>query len=505
MAQHESTSTTTVVVFPSGINQLPAELFVEIFAFCWRSFTPRFDDIYAPSRSKEHQDNPTPAYKTEIARLAHAPLLTVAQVCAKWRSIAIGTSFLWCDIELDTVLWDTPNHCATAVALLESILIRGGKFPLHVSLTEGEHPFPLLVFTLLAAHSQRWETFSCPSYFLDAFSGIQGKLPRLRELLLDPGEEEMGSLDVWSSMPSLTSLALHEDILTYDMHALPLKQLRQLECTTVDGYETRHALSLMPLLPTAAEVRLRIHLFDKTDGEWSEIDFLTSDISMFYLELAEDFDADYSLEILECILHRVTLPLLTRFELESSNYPHCPLLWPHRAFLALSARSSFGSTLQTLEIYEVHMTEQQLLQCLLDLPSLKRLAISDHQRVAPMPGRAGEGVNEVLITNALFLKLARTADSSCLVPRLSSLGCQTLMRFDDHALLTLAVSRLSASSDAGQPPNATGPQFGIELSWLPGHERKIDEDILARFRALKISSNRRFTFRISAAEDEWVN
>ncbi|KAF7375348.1 hypothetical protein MSAN_00422000 [Mycena sanguinolenta] len=507
MAQHESTSTTIVVVFPSGINRLPAELFVEIFAHCWRSFTPRFDDIYAPSRSEEHQDDSTTAsFNTEVARLAHAPLLAVSQVCMKWRSIAMGTPSLWCDIELDTILWDTHIHRATAVALLESTLIRGGNSPLNVSLTEGEHAFPAPVFTLLAAHSQRWETFSCPSYFLDAFSDIHGKLPRLRRLHLYAGEEEPGSLDVWSSMPNLTSLVLVGEIFTYDRHTLPLAQLRQLECTTIERYDTENAISLMPLLPSAAEFRLAIQLIDNPP-DWSQMASVTSNISTFYLHLMEDFDTEHSLVVLQCILNALTLPCLTLFELESCEYPRCPLLWPHHAFLTLCARSSFDSTLRTLEIYDVHITEAQLLECLSHLPSLERLAISDHQPVAPISARAGVGADEVLVTDTLLVKLTRTADSDApsLVPCLSSLGCQTLMRFDDRVLLALAVSRISDDSDGGQAQSATGSRhFSIELSWLPNHERKIDETVLARLDSLKIITNRRFAFRLSAAEDEWI-
>ncbi|KAJ6468226.1 hypothetical protein C8R45DRAFT_464498 [Mycena sanguinolenta] len=508
MAQDESTG--TVAISCSEINRFPPELLVEIFALSWYSFTPRFLDIGTPSYIS--QDNmgelalipgtlppdASASFKTEIARLAHVPLLAVAQVCAKWRCIAMSTSFLWCDIELGTVLWDSPNHSATAVALLESTLARGGSSPLNVNLTEGEHPFPAAVFTLLGAPSHRWETFNCPSYFLDAFSGVQGKLPRLQRLRIDPGVKKQGSLDVWSPMPSLTSLVLNEDILTYDMHAFPLKQLRQLECMTMDEYETKHALSLMPMLPAATEFCLAIQ-FHKTDQKWSAMHSVTSDIFTCRLRLVDDFDTDYCLKVLECILDALKLSLLTRFELESIEYPHSPLLWPHRAFLALSARSSFDCTLRTLEIYDAHITEAQLLECLSHLPFLERLAISDHQRVDPKPGRAGEGANEILITNAFLLKLTRIADSSCLVPRLSSLGCQTLMRFDDHVLLALAVSRLDDSHE-----RQNGGRFGLNLRWLTKHERPIDDAVLTRFRELKISTKRRFTFQMSAAEDEWV-
>ncbi|KAF7375351.1 hypothetical protein MSAN_00422400 [Mycena sanguinolenta] len=234
---------------------------------------------------------------------------------------------------------------------------------------------------------------------------------------------------------------------------------------------------------------------------------VTSNISTFYLHLMEDFDTEHSLVVLQCVLDALTLPCLTLFELESSEYPRCPLLWPHHAFLALCARSGFDSTLRTLEIYEVHITEAQLVGVLPHLPSLERLAISDHQPVAPISARAGVGADEVLVTDTLLAKLTRAADSDApsLVPCLSSLGCQTMMRFDDHKLLALAVSRISDDSDAGQAQNVPGScHFGIELSWLPNHERKIDEAVLARLDSLKISMNRRFTFRVSAAKDEWV-
>ncbi|KAJ7231417.1 hypothetical protein B0H12DRAFT_210198 [Mycena haematopus] len=520
LAQDTSKPTDTVVILPSGINRLPAELLVEIFALCWRSFKPRFADIGTPSSiSKElrefaflagiplpdvYPENSTPAgFRTEIARLAHAPLLVVSQVCTKWRAIAMGASFLWCDIELDGALWDAPSHIITALGLLESTLTRGGNSPLNVVLTDGEHPFPAPVFDMLAAHSQRWQTFSCPNYMIDAFSGIQGKLPRLRSLEIDASDDDWILLENWGAMPSLTSLGLPGEILGDDLHKLPLEQLRQIECTTVDRHETQDAVSLMSLLPSATHFRLLTYL-DEPEAWFGTVmsspQSVTANISTFYLQLLGDFDTYYSWVVLRWILEGLTLPLLAKFELESDSYPRCPLLWPHEAFLALSAHSGFDSTLRSLEIYEAHITEVQLLQCLADLRSLERLAISDHEPVdRKEETRVGVGANEVLITDTLLAKLTRTIDSPCLVPRLSSLGCQTLLRFDDCAFLALAVSRLD-DSDGCQ----NGGCFGLELSWLPGHERKIDDAVLTSFRDLKISTKRRFRFRMSAAEDEWV-
>ncbi|KAJ6468208.1 hypothetical protein C8R45DRAFT_1170357 [Mycena sanguinolenta] len=143
-------------------------------------------------------------------------------------------------------------------------------------------------------------------------------------------------------------------------------------------------------------------------------------LAPFSVKLSEDFDTDESVVILTSIL---TLPRLQQYVLTSDNHPRCPLLWPDPAFLALSARSGFDSTLQLLDIYDVYITAEQLLGCLSNLPSLRDLAISDHQPIEPKAARAGTRANEVVITNSLLSKLTRTADSSCLVPHLSSLRC----------------------------------------------------------------------------------
>ncbi|KAJ6468209.1 hypothetical protein C8R45DRAFT_1218738 [Mycena sanguinolenta] len=86
MTQDESNS----VAVASGINRFPTELLVEIFALCWHSSMPRFTDAGTPSYIDRGNPGeltltipgaPPPdmsaSFKTEIARLAHAPLLAV--------------------------------------------------------------------------------------------------------------------------------------------------------------------------------------------------------------------------------------------------------------------------------------------------------------------------------------------------------------------------------------------------------------------------------------------
>ncbi|KAJ7112278.1 hypothetical protein C8R44DRAFT_632194, partial [Mycena epipterygia] len=83
----------------SPVRRLPSELLVEIFALCNISFAPVFEKVDIDSASLE----------IEMSRLAHSSLLTVSQVCARWHSITMGTSVLWSNLQLDSVLWQTPE------------------------------------------------------------------------------------------------------------------------------------------------------------------------------------------------------------------------------------------------------------------------------------------------------------------------------------------------------------------------------------------------------------
>ncbi|KAJ6537726.1 hypothetical protein B0H19DRAFT_961923, partial [Mycena capillaripes] len=103
------------------IRRLPSEILVEIFGICWESFTPYVEDI----------DLRTLSLSTEMARLAHAPLLTLSQVCLRWHRIALGTPALWGRLDLEGVLWTpAPNHLDNCMNLLRSALERGQSHPL---------------------------------------------------------------------------------------------------------------------------------------------------------------------------------------------------------------------------------------------------------------------------------------------------------------------------------------------------------------------------------------
>ncbi|KAJ6537984.1 hypothetical protein B0H19DRAFT_376324 [Mycena capillaripes] len=468
---------------PSVIQRFPTEILVDIFAECWGLFTPDFDEIDIHGAS----------FETEIARLAHVPLLAVSQVCLRWHTIAIETPSLWCDIQLDGALWDTPSHIEKATDLLQSTLNRSGTSPLNLDLTQvAVHLFPSPVLQVLAAHSQRWRKLVCPFSVIYAFAAIGCALPRLGILdIEDLSPDELGALDL-GLLPSLRHLSITGP--APRAKKLPLEQLNMLKSMAFIP-EAPDVLSSISRLPKTAEFRLELVMW--TGGqEMLHLHFrpTTTNIFSLYIQLVEEFNPPDSEMVLGCVFASLTLPCLRHFELECQEYPRCVISWPHAEFLSLSGRSSLDAHLRSLELYEVDVTEAQLLECLSGLPSLERLAISDHQAM-----EYGEGLERLLVSDSLLAKLTRTPDTLCLIPRLRSLGCQTVLQFDDKALLALAVSRLDDSEEL-----TNEGRFELELSWLPGRERGINANVLAQFSALGVRTKNRFKFRICEAESEWV-
>ncbi|KAJ7274934.1 hypothetical protein C8J57DRAFT_1505671 [Mycena rebaudengoi] len=155
------------------------------------------------------------------------------------------------------------------------------------------------------------------------------------------------------------------------------------------------------LTPVVAPIRA---LVLKLDGH---------DLDLAGRVLAEIFD--------NLTLHAQALSILSTLK----NF----LQWPHP--LAFFARSSATQRLTILEIPYVVITEEAFVQCLDELPALEQLAVSDHVRRP-----------DHLITNSLLRRLAWTADTTCLVPRLHSLQCFMFLDFDDSVLLDFVRSRL---------------------------------------------------------------
>ncbi|KAJ7201751.1 hypothetical protein C8J57DRAFT_1543710 [Mycena rebaudengoi] len=127
------------------IQRLPTENLVHIFLF------------HAHTLGYKSDGRMHAVFRTEVERLANLLLLTLSQVCSRWHMIAIDTPIFWTKIVLNGVLWRTPSHLQTTVALLVSALKRGRDLPLILEITDDDNlpPHPR-IFHLLASQSWRW-------------------------------------------------------------------------------------------------------------------------------------------------------------------------------------------------------------------------------------------------------------------------------------------------------------------------------------------------------------
>ncbi|KAK7055723.1 F-box domain-containing protein [Favolaschia claudopus] len=497
----QSSEVSTSPLNSTAVSRLPAELLVEIFGLCWKGFEPHFGDIKSPTGREDSEESQpsltTATFETEITRVAHAPLLIVSRVCTAWRAVAVGTPSLWCEIELDTVLFDTSRHIQTATQLLALQLARSGDSLITVDLTElgSDDPFPESVLDILMNNMARCRSLACSMPSFNALCPNPEQLRRLHSLWIHTAVGDEESLEPLALLPHLSCLTTPGRRLVDNLECLPIGNLERSHSRPTLAQEMPKVLAFARNLPRGALFHLELWLFGDPQL-WTVLAFqpTIAAIGILYIKFSHEFELLEAQIALGTIITHLTLPNLQRFEVESQNYPRLPVIWPHPEFLALSARSDFHAHLRELEIYEVQLTETQLLECLSELHALERLAISDHQLVDD------GGVDQLLITDGLFSKLSYAPGSLCLVPRLSSLGFQTLLRFDDNALLALAVSRLQECDEL-----KNGGVFGIELSWLPGSERKIDEVVLQKIHDLKISTRRRFTFDLAEAESMWVS
>ncbi|KAJ7315391.1 hypothetical protein DFH08DRAFT_669902, partial [Mycena albidolilacea] len=173
------------------VRRLPPELLAKIFALC------RAAPVLPPN-----------FYSKLLGRLAHQHLLTISQVCARWRDLALGTPTLWDTITLHEELWSGDrDRVKKVLAFLNLALERGGRSLLKL---EASGNIPELALRLLAAHSERWRAaeFSCDVSNFHHLASAKGKLPSLQYLKLDASGKALETMDIFGVTPNLTSLTI---------------------------------------------------------------------------------------------------------------------------------------------------------------------------------------------------------------------------------------------------------------------------------------------------------
>ncbi|KAJ7479774.1 hypothetical protein FB451DRAFT_1171867 [Mycena latifolia] len=466
------------------IHRLPTETLILIFLFHADPFA--YKSIF---RARN--------FRNELENLANLRLLTLSQVCSRWHTTVLETPTFWRKIDLDCVLWRTSSCLDRTVALLASTLRRGRDLPLILKITtDGNIPLHPRIFHLLASHSRRWASLTI---FCDidgiCFSGLEGRLPMLEKLQLDPLRvSPPNPFNYLKGAPALRRLHVTSPLLD-GISRNTLQNLVACGCEATCLPHIARSISLLSQLPTTtSDFELALDCNKASIDPNQTIDLhiapQTSTISSFTLVLRNGHP-QHSLEMLAQILDSLTLPALREIHFGCVRYPRGILEWPHAQFVALSERSGFPHTLKILNVAHVSMAEPALLEVLSVLTSLEELQIADKRNVN------SEGTNVVLITDTLLRAITCAApgldatDTTSLIPQLRVLRCASRLQFTHNLLLEFVSSRLELA------PNF--PPFLLEVRPLTEADGRLDAEVHERLEAMW-SRRRRFGYCFGSAE-----
>ncbi|KAJ7234632.1 hypothetical protein B0H12DRAFT_1142621, partial [Mycena haematopus] len=364
-----------------------------------------------------------------------------------------------------------------ALRLLENFLDRGKDCPLHLVIHINVRPF----LELLTRHSERWKTadflFRSPST-LQHLSYAKGRLPLLETLIVlaHEGPPRTKEVNPFETTPRLRSLVISGAILPSFANP-PLAQLDSVGYLDLGASDIAVALETMSRMAHGTAFRLGLYVTDAWPPEYIgllDLPPTSSNIVRLSIEILDVGFLDKQ-EIIQILSHTVatlTLPHLHELSFLSEQFPSTVMYWPQTAFLDLAARSSFDNHLHSLRLLHVAIADMELIACLLALPVLESLAISDHE--IPWPNT----FDHHLVTDTLFSKLTLRPDSPPIVPRLRSLLCRTRLEFDDTVFLEFLLSRRVEQPDS--------PLLICEMFCLPGCRRGLESAVAGRVQDLRI-------------------
>lgn len=140
----------------------------------------------------------------------------IAQVCDRWRSIAVSTSKLWSSIHINVANQRIPP---LSLSILHAIMCRTGNSLLDVAF-DVSNPLPVLVskagplLEILAAVSHRWRSirFTSVQAYIGYLDQIAGHLPSLEEVMITVFDSPLGGgkreFTMFSGAPKLRRLHL---------------------------------------------------------------------------------------------------------------------------------------------------------------------------------------------------------------------------------------------------------------------------------------------------------
>ncbi|KAJ7501001.1 hypothetical protein B0H11DRAFT_2224846 [Mycena galericulata] len=434
------------------VRRLPTEVLVEIFALCRPESKPAYITWGSTSLA------------TTMERAAQSYLLQLSQVCSSWYTTVMGTPSLWANIDAFCTSMTTSQE-ELFRDLLNLSIQRSVDFSLSISIYTcfGNCASAL---QLLAQNSSRWrraDIWIDDSSF-QIFAVAKANLPLLEYLSL--GGMRLQTLDIFEDAPRLTKIKMGE--MEETPLALPWRQLRSFTYESARSMDLGNGLPVMCRLST--DCGFGIYNLDIDDTATANLEPVTADICIFHMTLITCIGAEHARICTSEILATLTFPNLRGLFFASGVIDN-PLSWPREPFLAFASRCSTRSNLTQLSLHDTVISEEDLFECIAEMPILHELFIQD------IPSWVADGADHILLTSGLFQRLTWTSDPTCLVPRLVIFDFSSFFTFDEGVWLDFVESRVVPGRDEFG-------SFEMKTLWLTPATPELDEPVLDRMSEL---------------------
>ncbi|KAK6978209.1 hypothetical protein R3P38DRAFT_3119974, partial [Favolaschia claudopus] len=309
-----------------------------------------------------------------------------------------------------------------------------------------------------ALHAERWETVTWNgklAFTLEKELSIYGRLPLLKQLTLTGCP--LNTLDSFEDAPRLRTVSFPLTLWEY-FPKTTLPQLEQIDVhldvcrLPTNAFDWSYWLRFLPHLSHNARLHILIRAQSARDIDWSMFStdtIATSPVSALSISFVENLLTSELQCATASLFKLLTLPNLELLSFPCEWNSSVDIPWPQDEYTALATRSKFSTHLLELQLYRVVITKDQLLDCLADLPQLKRLQVSD------LPRQPFGGSLLTALTMEPFI-----------VPRLEYIGLNSTLEFTDDVLLNMLLARGNHVAD-----------FSTDLSWMSGYYRELDPKI----------------------------
>ncbi|KAF8160360.1 hypothetical protein K438DRAFT_1942370 [Mycena galopus ATCC 62051] len=319
------------------VRRLPPEILAKIFSLCSSTSI-----LYSDGTQYIPYDVSDPVRQPHLQCLL--------QVCVVWYNTVMATPSLWANIEVDL---EGPN----------------------TSGEESERPG----LELLGRCAARWRTAALylTGVATPSLSHAKGHFSRLEYLGL--GGEDAKGLDLFETAPILRRVILSQ--VDGPLPKLPWRQLRHItfhvsQLSDMDEDIIAGRLAILPHCSDQCEFNMDDLQLSQWNASTSTLVRVQSNIPVLRLTVFDE-DEGHSRLALGTILGALTLPCLQELHLCSSRPNEHPFLWPRDHFQAFASRSCLLKTLTKLFLYDVVITEEELVECLSEMPALLELFIQD--------------------------------------------------------------------------------------------------------------------------------